>query len=278
MTVAIIGENSFIGSKIFERHNENHDHVRFFSARDKDRGSTNYFLNIDESYNVIYFLPAIITSGESRNFRELLAVNTLLVRQLLEKIKSWNSYTKFFFPSTRLVYDGSEQPLNERSMLNPKSDYAISKYLAECIIQSELSSEANISFYILRLGVIYLELNGTRENIGTLAFMKKGAIEEGRINLFGDGQLKRTFTNADDIAIVAEKILTHNLESGIYNVGGQSLSLLQVATYVATEYQAVVTFSPWPESFLKFESGSTVFDSSKLDGKIQDFNYKALIN
>lgn len=277
MTIAIIGENSFIGSKLFEQHNENRDHVRFFSARDKDRSSPNYFLNIDESYNVIYFLPAIVKTGESENFRELLAVNTFLVRQLLEKIKMWTSHTKFFFPSTRLVYDGSEQPLNERSMLNPKSDYAISKYLAECIIVSELSNETNISFYILRLGVIYLELNSTRENIGTLAFMKKSAIEEGRINLFGDGQLKRTFTHADDIAIITQRILANNLESGIYNVGGQCLSLLQVAMHVAAEYQAEVTFSPWPESFLRLESGSTFFDSSKLDDKIQHFNYKALI-
>ena len=278
MSVAIIGENSFIGQKIFERHSGDGDNVCFFSSRDKDKASSSYFLNIDESFNVIYFLPAIIKDGESENFRELIAVNTLLVRQLLDKIKNWTTHTKFFFPSTRLVYGGSAQPLNERSMLNPKSDYAISKYLAERIILSELSSVTNISFYILRLGVIYLDLKSAKENIGTLAFMKKSAIEDGHINLFGDGHLKRTFTHADDIAIITQRILTNNLESGIYNVGGQCLSLLQVATHVAAEYEAEVTFSPWPESFLRFESGSTVFDSTKLDSKIHNFNYKKLIS
>ena len=51
----------------------------------------------------------------------------------------------------------------------------------------------------------------------------------------------------------------------VYNIGGEDLSLKEMADMVAAKYGVKVIPVPWPELALKIESGDTVFDSSKLE-------------
>ena len=66
--------------------------------------------------------------------------------------------------------------------------------------------------------------------------------------------------------MTVEQIL--NLSDDVYNVGGQDYSLYDAAKIVAKISNVNVTNIEWPEYNLKIETGSTVFDSSKLDKKI----------
>ena len=68
---------------------------------------------------------------------------------------------------------------------------------------------------------------------------------------------------ADFCRIVAE--MAANGETGVFNVGGESRSLMEVAQAIADRTGARVACIPWPPEALALESGSTVFDSSKLD-------------
>jgi len=57
----------------------------------------------------------------------------------------------------------------------------------------------------------------------------------------------------------------------IYNIGGHTYSLRNAAEIIASYYKAEISFISWPERDLKMESGSTYFDSSKIErvmGKI----------
>lgn len=274
MKIAIIGENSFLGKRLSETHEINGDEVVYYSARS---GCSNekYFLSISSDVDIVYYLPAIFKSNDSESFKSLIDVNTINVLRLINTLKSRNLKCLLFFPSTRLVYGGSSLKQKEDAILNPISDYAISKYLSESLIKKELDDISEIKYAILRLGVIYSNSNASSENTGTLKFMKDSLAEKGFISLYGDGSLKRTFTNVDDVCSVFFMLGRRSFASGVYNCGGQDLSLNEVAYFITQDY-SLIEYEDWPEEVLKAESGSTLFDSKKLDDLLK-FEYQQLI-
>ena len=99
--------------------------------------------------------------------------------------------------------------------------------------------------------------------------------KEGRITLFGDGGQRRTFTHVRDICEAVGRLLMDDA-TGIFNVGGVDRSLAEAARFVASRFDAKVDFVPWPKEALALESGSTVFDSSKLDSLMGQHRYLIL--
>ena len=201
MKIGLIGENSFLGKRLAEIHNKNEDEVLYYSARYGCK-EEKYFLNISVDVDIVYYFPAVFKSDDSESLRSLFEINTMNVLKLINTLKSKNIRCLFFFPSTRLVYASSPLKQREDSTLNPISDYAVSKYLAESVIKNELCGDSNITYAILRLGVIYSNSAASHENTGTLKFMKDSLAHKGCISLYGDGSLKRTFTNIDDVCSV----------------------------------------------------------------------------
>jgi len=51
----------------------------------------------------------------------------------------------------------------------------------------------------------------------------------------------------------------------IYNLGGETYSLLEVAELVAKKYGSTVAFAEWPAQAALIESGDTIFDSTKIE-------------
>ena len=64
--------------------------------------------------------------------------------------------------------------------------------------------------------------------------------------------------------------------------GGRGFTLSQfceqsdVAELVAARMGATVALEPWPAEALALESGSTVFDSSRLDGETANAGYRQI--
>ena len=56
--------------------------------------------------------------------------------------------------------------------------------------------------------------------------------------------------------------------NGIFNVGGGNYSLFEVARLIAQKKGIDVAFVPWPDVAQRLESGSTCFDSTKLDALV----------
>lgn len=54
-------------------------------------------------------------------------------------------------------------------------------------------------------------------------------------------------------------------DNQVYNIGGEDLSLRQVADLIVNKFGGTVECIRWPEEAQRVESGSTVFDSEKLD-------------
>ena len=106
---------------------------------------------------------------------------------------------------------------------------------------------------------------------GTAEFMLRKAGSGENISLYGDGSVRRTLTYMQDLCnVLVEGGLSDECVNDVYNVGGEDLSLREMAEMIASKYGVGVDFVPWPEVALKIESGDTVFDSSKLESKIGD--------
>ena len=140
----------------------------------------------------------------------------------------------------------------------------------------ELLRDSGVPYAVIRICVPYGSIVSHGYSYGTLGFMIRQATE-GRITLFGDGGQRRTFTHVRDICEAVGRLLVDDA-TGIFNVGGVDRSLAEAAHFVASRLGAKVDFVPWPEEALALESGSTVFDSSRLDALLPAHRYAVLEN
>jgi UDP-glucose 4-epimerase len=126
-----------------------------------------------------------------------------------------------------------------------------------------------IDFTIYRICVPYGNLFDDAYSYGTLGFFLEKARKGEDIALFGDGSIRRTFTHVEDIArLIIESVQIDGTRNGIFNIGGEDLSLLEAAMLVAEKYDVAVKHVGWPEMALMLESDDTVFDGSRLNSLV----------
>jgi UDP-glucose 4-epimerase len=103
-------------------------------------------------------------------------------------------------------------------------------------------------------------------SFGTIGFFIRQAKEKGLITLYGNGQTKRTFTSMEDLCSqIVQGVSKYESLNQTYNVGGRTHTLFEAALEIASLYDARVKCVPFPEDDLRIESGSTYFDSSKIE-------------
>lgn len=170
---------------------------------------------------------------------------------------------KIIFPSSRLVYKGADHLLTEDAPKESKTVYAANKLACEYLLQA-YHVRYGIPYAVVRICVPYGNIVSANYSYGTVGFFLKQAEKGGPITLYGDGSLRRTFTHVADICMAVEGLIRSDA-NGIFNVGGQDISLLDVAKIVAEKKHVEISFVSWPSDALALESGSTVFDSGYLE-------------
>lgn len=179
---------------------------------------------------------------------------------------------KVIFPSSRLVYKGADHPLSEEAPKEAKTIYAANKLASEYVLQA-FCSRYGIRSVTVRICIPYGSIVSHAYSYGTVGFFLKQA-DSGRITLYGDGTLRRTFTHVGDICEIIDRLLSMDC-CGTFNIGGNDLSLKEVASLIAERKGAEVVFIPWPDIALRLESGSTVFDSTHLANTIGFRDYRS---
>lgn len=128
--------------------------------------------------------------------------------------------------SSSSVYGKVEYlPFNENHPMTPVSPYGVSKLVAEhyCRVFSEVYGLKIIS---LRLFTVYGPR--IRPDLAISIFTQR-ALENKRIEIFGDGTKTRDFTYIDDI-IEANLLAMKKAGSGVYNIGsGSRISIGELA-------------------------------------------------
>jgi len=195
---------------------------------------------------------------------QFIQINEIGLVHILEAIRRSGSHPRVIFPSTRLVYQGSESALTEDANCIPKTVYAVNKLACEQLLRV-YSNSFDIDHTIYRICVPYGNIIGTTYSYGTVGTFIQHAVTNRMIRLYGDGSLRRTFTHVEDLC---DQILCTCLADAsrnqTFNTLGEDISLRYVAEAIAKKTCAKVDFTPFPDKDWRIESGHTVFDASRL--------------
>lgn len=279
MKVAIIGANSYIARNLiyFVRQQEADVEWRLYDAAETQvDGEADYkqinlldkesLAQIDLDCDLIYMFVGKTGSAVGFDQYELFNnINQATLLNVIDEYRRQQSGAKVIFPSTRLVYKGQERPLKETDEKEYKTIYAINKFACEQYLEA-YNRVYGVKYCTLRICIPYGTLIPNASSYGTLEFMLKKATNGEDITLFGDGKQRRTFTYMKDLCeVLWQAGVSEDCVNDVYNIGGEDYSLLEVAQMVAAKYGVNVVNVPWPETERLIESGSTVFDSGKLD-------------
>lgn len=237
MNILITGSSGFVGSALL-RHiskQKSKDRVCLLSSKKDNRYCTYLYTNDDSGYhfNIPSDVDVLIHLGSwtpkstnvandyNRSFS-----NILFTYELLKKLFGLN---KVVFISTLDVYAPTALPINEESTIGPISLYGSSKLYCEDMIRA-WANDNSVDLCILRLGHIYgIGEQQYKKLIPTLITQ---AINNHAINIFTDGQEKRSFFNVDNCVDVIWRA-AHDDSKGIYNVtSGNPYSVVEIATKI----------------------------------------------
>lgn len=222
---------------------------------------------LDLEADVLFLFAGLTgTAVGFTKYDEYVRVNQLGLMHVLDAVRRKNPSIRIIFPSSRLVYKGKKDlPLTESSEKEFKTLYALTKFAGEATLEMYRNA-FGLTFTTYRICVPYGNLLGGGYSYGTIGFMLDKAMNGEAITLFGDGGQKRTFTHVEDICrSILDTAFSKTTHNQTYNIGGETLSLNQVASMIAQKYGVEVLYKEWNALDLAIESGDTIFDSSKLD-------------
>ncbi len=279
--IAVVGANGYLARNFTHLYKQNNQ-IDIYTYGYEDCHMDNYekyqkidvFNPDDMKYvvcncDIIYFFTG--KTGTLQGFKqhdEFLNLNIRSLINTLNVAKDYNPSVKIVFPSTRLVYEGSENALSEDDKKQFLTPYALQKFMCEEYLKM-YSNLYGIRYSVARICVPYGSHISNISSYGTIGFFVDQIKKNGKIKLFGDGEQRRTFTYIDDLCEALYSIGVNSVcDNQLYNIGGENLSLKQLATMIVGKLGGSIEYVEWPVETKKIESGSTIFDSSKLDNSI----------
>ena len=286
MKITIIGANSYIARNLIHLFDRDYSDAELFlyDVQEQHLDGYNQFecvdlLNKDECKKINFDCDVIYVfagkTGTLNGFKEyesFIKINELVLLNILDTYLEKKSSAKIIFPSTRLVYKGANKLLTEEDEKEFKTVYSMSKYSCEQYLNM-YNKIYNIPYAIFRICVPYGTMVEGATSYGTNDFMLGKAKNNEDIPLYGDGTIRRTLTNVEDLsnALIVGAV-SKSCINDVYNIGGEDYSLKEMAQMIAEKYRVGITYKKWPDDALKIESGSTVFNSNKFD-IITNFKY-----
>ena len=171
---------------------------------------------------------------------------------------------RIVFPSSRLVFKGSDDLLCEDAPKEAKTVYAATKLAGEHLLHA-YAAAFELPFTICRISVPYGSRGGRNQSYGTIGQFVTQAKVNRKVTLYGEGQQKRTFTHIDDLCeLIIQLGFAKNALNESFNLPGENLSLIYAAERIAEKYSAKLCTTPWEDRHLSIESGSTAFSGQKV--------------
>ena len=273
---AVFGANGYLGSHLAHALRTAGHHVQGYGTQAQpfrpdlpytslDVANPYDWNRFESEIDAVFFFSGL--TGTHQGFEQAqryLQVNEGGLLHLLERLRATGRKPKIIFPSTRLVYQGSDAPLEEDAPELPKSIYAINKLACEQMLRAYHLS-FDIPYVTYRICVPYGSFLETGHAYGTIGLFL-GIAKAGRsITIFGDGSQRRTLTHARDICTqIINTAFLPETTANILNIGGEDYSLKEAAEAIARKFGVAVEYLPWPKADLNLETGSTVFDDTRI--------------
>jgi UDP-glucose 4-epimerase len=279
MKAAFIGANGYIGKHLAFYLQQQGWQVKGYGRKPQSLPALQEYVLLDVSdkaqYNqldtavdyIFYFAGLTGTFKAYDEYEKYIDVNEKGLLHLLDTIKARQSAARVIFPSTRLVYKGVKGlPLKEDAEKECKTIYALTKLFGEQLLQ-QYALYFNIPFTVFRICVPYGNLLSDAYSYGTTGFFLNKAKAGQPITLYGNGEQQRTFTHVADICSQVYNGIAHTSSvNQVFNIGGETFSLKEIADKVAHKFNVPVQMVPWPVIDEKMESGDTIFDDGLLRG------------
>lgn len=166
-------------------------------------------------------------------------VNTLATKFLAEKAID-NGVKQFIFASSGSVYGVKDEPeVTEELSLVPISDYNKTKMISERVL---LSYADQIAVQILRPATVcgYSPRMRLDLSVNILTML---ALRDGKITVFG-GDQTRPNIHIKDMVRCYHHMLDNPELIGIYNVGFENISIMDIATRVTQHIDAEIVVTP----------------------------------
>lgn len=280
--IAIIGANGYIARNLIDQLQREKPEIclELYDLAEKHvDGAEHYHCvdmleehleeKIDFSCDLIYMFAG--KTGSEKCFDQyevFLDTNERALLNLLNAYRKSHSEAKLIFPSTRLVYKGKEGALREDDEKEFKTIYAINKFACEQYLK-QYHEVFGVTYCTFRICLPYGTLIPAATSYGTAEFMLGRATRGENISLYGDGSVRRTLTYMGDLCtILIQGAFSDACVNDVYNIGGEDYSLREMAELIAKKYQVGVDYVDYPEVAGKIESGSTVFDDTRLKSRI----------
>jgi len=286
--ITILGANSFLARNLIHQLNVAEGCLFLYDIHDFQKDARKNYKKIDFGnreeikskvnldVDLIYiFIGLTGTKTGFSSYEKFIAVNEIYLLNVLSLLAESKSHAKVIYPSSRLIYESSNVPIRENCALAPLTIYAVTKIASENYLRL-YSKVFKISYTIFRIGVPYGTIIDNAQSYGTYEFFTTQAKEKKEITLYGDGSSRRTFTYIGDICkIMTEVPLLQESDNEIFNIGGDSKTLLDIAKFIAEKYGAKIKFVKWPELDAAIEMQGGEFESSKL-ARIYPYDYETL--
>ena len=281
MRAVVIGCNGYLGkhlSSILIQNNwtvigydKDHSPLLSLSEYHKlDLGDKSQISNLRTDVDYIFYFSGITgTSKAYDSYEQFIDINEKGLMHVLDLMRTSETTARIIFPSTRLVYKGNKDiELVEEAEKEFKTIYALNKWFGEQTIQ-QYGNYYGIKYTIFRICIPYGNELSSEYSYGTVGFFMTRALEKKNIILFGTGEQKRSFTYVGDICKQIYKTILNPLsENDIFNISGETYSLLEVAKFIAVKFDVNVENTEWPELEKTMESGDTIFNSQKISNLI----------
>jgi len=248
MNILVVGGAGYVGGGIVDKLQEKHQitvydsliyenefrkNVNFIYGDIRDYSKLN---NIVKNYDAVVWLAALVGDGAcSLNPTLTYEINSESVKNLASNFNG-----KIIFFSTCSVYGAQEGVLTEESEVNPLSEYAKSKLVAEDIL-------ANSDAIIFRLGTLFGigdEFSRIRLDLVVNVLVTKALMDK-KMSVFG-GEQWRPLLHVKDVANAVDHTIESSLK-GIFNLHFKNFRISQIADLIKEKISNVeIVTTPLP--------------------------------
>lgn len=197
------------------------DKIKFYKGELLD---SRHLRMVLKDIDVVYHLAAKVTTPFANADAHLYEqVNHWGTAELVYAIEESN-VKKFIYTSSSGIYGDSNEAVDELSLPNPETFYAISKLRGEEHVR-RLSNK--IDTFILRCGTVYGYNRAMRFDAVINKFVFEANFQK-RITVHGDGNQSRTFIHINSIATALASVLHTNLQGGTYNLVERNIKIIDI--------------------------------------------------
>jgi len=237
MKILITGIYGFLGTHLANKLAENHTVFGLYNTEKEVVFNENIVCfnkldSIDIVPDVIIMCHAAVSSGSTNiNKSTLTEVNVGFTQKIVEKFPA----IKSIYVSSVSIFGNKNEVVNEELVVNPETDYALSKLLGE----KEVSR--NSDSVIIRFSSLYG--NGMKENTLIPNYFKQ-ALENKSIQVWGNGGRFQNYIHVNDAVRLIEKTIAckSKINFPVLGVSSKEYSNDEVAKIISTLTNSAIEY------------------------------------